>query len=78
MLIEPYNYKKAVNDLLDNTSITQAELGKYIWVTQGRVSQISNGIDSNTVRYETLHQLKELCTEHGIETTTDKEEITEC
>lgn len=65
-LVKPFDYQKAVVSVLRNSDLNQSELAEVIGVTQGRVSQIANGIDSQNVKYETRHGLYELCVKYGI------------
>ena len=48
--------------------MTQTEIGSAIGVSQGRVSQILKGIDSDKLKYETKLQLKALCDKQGVKT----------
>ncbi len=66
-LISPFDYQRAVSDLA-NLGMTQTEIGNAIGVSQGRVSQILKGIDSDKLKYETKLQLKALCEKQGVKT----------
>lgn len=66
-LISPFDYQRAVSDLA-NLGMTQTEIGNAIGVSQGRVSQILKGIDSDKLKYETKLQLKALCDKQGVKT----------
>lgn len=66
-LIAPYDYQQAIKDLLEVSGISQTKIANQIGVTQGRVSQVVNGIGSYQIKYETRHKLYALCLEHGIE-----------
>lgn len=66
-LIRPFDYQKAVNEILNEHNIKQSALAEYLGVSQGRISQILNGIDSHSAKYETRHRLFELCEKYGVE-----------
>ena len=65
-LIKPFDYQKAITSILRDSDLIQSEVADFIGVSQGRVSQIANGIDSQNVKYETRHRLYELCVKYGI------------
>lgn len=65
-LIPAFDYQKAIQGLLDSKAVTQAQIGDAIGVSQGRVSQVLNGVDSSTFKYEVRHKLFELCAKHRV------------
>ena len=66
-LIPPFDCQQAITGLLASKKMNQTEVGEAIGITQGRVSQIKNGLDSESVKYETRYKLYELCLKHGVE-----------
>lgn len=65
-LLPKFNYQAAISGLLQKTKLTQTQIAESIGVSQGRISQILNGIDSDTVRYENRVRLHQLCMQHGV------------
>lgn len=66
-LIEKFDVTDAVNQLLASKAFNQSTLAEALNITQGRISQMSNGNDAYA-RYETRYKLNTLCVENGIVT----------
>lgn len=66
-LMPKFDYQAAISDLLNKTELTQTQIADLIGVSQGRVSQILNGIDSETVRYENRVRLRQICDKHDVQ-----------
>lgn len=73
-LTAPFDCSLAIQGLINVAGLKQAELGKKIGLSQGRVSQIYSGVDASGMRYDSYYKLSQLCKDHGIQT---KEVVTE-
>lgn len=64
-LLPRFDNARAIHALQDS-GITQILIAEYIGISQGRISQIANGIDADSLKYENRVKLFELCKKHGI------------
>lgn len=67
-LTPPFDYSRAIQDLINKAKLKQSYIAAQIGLTQGRVSQIYSGIDAKGMRYDSCYKLSQLCVEHDIET----------
>lgn len=64
-LLPRFDLVKAIGDL-QAVGVTQTAIADEIEVTQGRISQIVNGVGADSLKYEKRVKLYNLCLKHAV------------
>lgn len=65
-LLPRFDNSQAIRDLQE-VGVTQQVIADFVGITQGRISQIANGIDADSLKYENRVMLFNLCKKHRVQ-----------